>query len=52
MIRIKKEFLEDYKSRGYIENNDGYKLKSKKNCGVFIKEFGYIILNGEWEEIK
>lgn len=51
MIKIKTEFLEDYKSKGYIENKKGYEIKSFENYGIFIKGFRYIILNGEWEEV-
>lgn len=51
MIKVKKEYVEDYKTRGYVENEKGYKIKSMENYGIFIKEFGYIILNGEWEEV-
>lgn len=51
MIKVKSEFLNDYKIRGYVENNNGYKIKSKENMGVFIKEFVYIILEGEYEVI-
>ena len=52
MIKVKDEFLKDYEMRGYINNKNGYKIKSMENYGVFIKEFGYIILNGEYEVVE
>ncbi len=52
MIKVKDEFLKDYESRGYANNKNGYKIKSMESFGVFIREFGYIILNGEYEVIE
>ena len=51
-IKVKKESLKDYKSRGYIENENGYSVKAKECFGVFIKEFGYIILNSDLEVLE
>jgi len=51
-IKVKKEFLDDYKTRGYVENKLGYKVKTKENFGVFVKEFVYIILQGEYEVVE
>ena len=51
-IRVKKEFLSDYKTKGYVENELGYNVKAKENCGIFVKEFGYIILHGEYEVVE
>ena len=36
----------------YVNNKNGYKIKSMESFGVFIREFGYIILNGEYEVIE
>lgn len=51
-IRVKEELIKDYETRGYVYNLDGYEVTSLEPAGVFIKEFGYIILHGDYEIIE
>ena len=48
-IKVKEELTKDYETRGYVDNLDGYEVTSTEPAGVFIKEFSYIILHGDYE---
>ena len=50
-IRIVKD-LEFYESRGYINNPCGYKVTAEEHSGVFIKEYGYLILHSDYETVE
>ena len=51
MIRVKAAALADYESRGYIDRKEGYQVKAEEHSGVFIKEYGYMILHTDYEVI-
>lgn len=48
-IKVKEELIKDYEIRGYIDNLDGYKVTDTEPAGIFIKEYSYIILHGDYE---
>lgn len=48
-IKVKEELLKDYEKRGYVDNSDGYEVINLEPAGVFIIEFRYIILHGDYE---
>ena len=48
-IKVKEELTKDYETRGYVDSLDGYKVTDIEPAGVFIKEFSYIILHGDYE---
>ena len=48
-IKVKEELTKDYETRGYVDNLDGYEVTDIEHAGVFIKEFSYIILHGDYE---
>lgn len=48
-IKVKEELTKDYETRGYVDNLDGYEVTDIEPTGVFIKEFSYIILHGDYE---
>lgn len=48
-IKVKEELLKDYEIRGYVDNPNGYKVINIEPAGVFIIEFRYIILHGDYE---
>ena len=48
-IKVKEELTKDYETRGYVDNLDGYEVTDIEPAGVFIKEFSYIILHGDYE---
>ena len=51
-IKVKEGVLTDYETRGYVHNLEGYEVTNLEPAGVFIKEFGYIILHGDYEIIE
>lgn len=51
-VRVKEELIKDYETRGYVHNLGGYEVTNLEPSGVFIKEFGYIILHGDYEIIE
>ena len=51
-VRVKEELIKDYETRGYVDNLGGYEVTSLEPAGVFIKEFGYIILHSDYEIIE
>ena len=48
-VRVKKEVITDYETRGYKHNEAGYQVTNTEYAGVFVKEFGYIILHSDYE---
>ena len=48
-VRVKKEVITDYETRGYKHNEAGYQVTNAEYAGVFVKEFGYIILHSDYE---
>ena len=51
-VKVKEEVLGYYKSKGYIHNEEGYEVTSVEHVGVFIKEYGYIILHSDYEIVE
>ena len=51
-VRVKEELIKDYETRGYVHNLEGYEVTNLEPAGVFIKEFGYIILHSDYEIIE
>ena len=51
-IRVKEELIKDYETRGYVHNLGGYEVTNLEPAGVFIKEFGYIILHSDYEIVE
>lgn len=48
-IRIKKDVIANYETRGYVHNEEGYEVINIEHTGVFIREFNYIILHSDYE---
>lgn len=51
-VRVKKELIADYETRGYKHKKSGYKVINIENAGVFVREFGYIILHNDYEIVE
>ena len=51
-VRVKEELIKDYETRGYVHNLEGYEVTNLEPAGVFIKEFGYIILHSDYEIVE
>lgn len=51
-IRVKEALIKDYETRGYVDNLEGYEVTNLEPAGVFIKEFGYIILHSDYEIVE
>ena len=51
-VRVKEELIKDYETRGYVHNLEGYEVTNIEPAGVFIKEFGYIILHSDYEIVE
>lgn len=51
-IRVKESELEEYIRLGYTPNNEGYRVTNVEPVGAFVKEYGRIILHGDYEIIE
>ena len=50
-VRVKKECIADYETRGYRHNKAGYKVVNEEPVGVYIVEYRYIMLHSDLEVV-
>lgn len=43
--------LKSYESLGYVDRPEGYVVKNVEPLGIFVKGYGRIILNGDYEVV-